>query len=740
MVKIPSKAAILEWIDDNPSQSSKRDIAKAFGIKGTDRIELKRILKELASEGRLTKQKRTYTAPGELPPVAVLRVNGPDANGDLWLRPAEAGHETELPIYYVAKEGDPALGMGERGLFRLQKLDDLGRYDARLIRKLTETAAKVVGLYRKGSQGGRIVPVDKKDNKDYVVGSDDVNGARDGDLVEGQRVGGRNSMGLPRARITEVIGDPMAPKAISLIAIHEHGIPDAFSEAAIQEAEAARPVALGDRTDLREFPLFTIDPSDARDHDDAICAFPDEDPKNEGGFVVWVAIADVAHYVRPESALDAEARLRGNSTYFTDRVVPMLPDALSGDLCSLHEGVDRACIACRIVLDSKGEKLRHDFHRGLMRSPASLSYEQAQAADEGKYDEDTEPLRDPLADLFAAYRAIEKAIRRRAPLALELPERQIVLNDEGRVVSVAFKARFDAHKLVEAFMVQANVCAAETLEAKRQPLLYRVHEEPPPEKLEALREVVEAAGLTLAKGQVLQTQHLNKLLDAANAGEDGATISMTVLRAMMQAYYAPVNYGHFGLALKRYAHFTSPIRRYADLIVHRALITAHGWGDDGLTKEDVDGLTRTGELISNTERRSMMAERDTNDRYLAAFLSDRVGAEFAGRVSGIAKFGLFIKLEETGADGLVPLSYLGREYWRFNPRDNTLKGEDSGRIIAVGMPAEVRLADAVPITGGLTLEVLTIDGKPLAKGAATGRKLKAKPKRTLKSRRRKVRG
>ncbi|MEO0342788.1 MAG: ribonuclease R [Pseudomonadota bacterium] len=736
MAQIPSKQAILDWIAENPSLASKRDIAKTFGVKGTDRIELKRIMKELASEGRLDHRTRSYISNGALPRVAVLRVNGTDDDGDIWLHPAEQGHSTQLPIYYVQKEGDPALGFGERGLFRLQKLDDLSRYDARLIRKLTESAAKIVGLYRTGSEGGRIVPVDKKVSQEFVVPNEETAGARDGELVEALRLGGAKRLGLPVARITDVIGDPLAPKAISLIAIHEHGIPDIFPQSAIAEAEAAVAAGLEGRMDLRDKPLFTIDPSDARDHDDAICAFRDDDPKNEGGYIVWVAIADVAHYVRPGSALDIEARIRGNSSYFPDRVVPMLPDALSGDLCSLHKGVDRACIACRIVMNAAGEKVRHAFHRGLMRSPASLSYEQAQASDEEVYDEDTEPLKVALADLFGAYRTAMKAVRKRAPLNLELPERKIVLNDQGAVVSVSFKERMDAHKLVEVFMVMANVCAAESLEAKRHPLLYRVHEEPSPEKLEALREIVEAAGLRFAKGQVLTTRHLNKLLDTAAEGEDGAVVSMTVLRAMQQAYYAPSNYGHFGLALKKYAHFTSPIRRYSDLIVHRALIASHNWGDDGLTQDEIEVLTKTGEMISNTERRSMLAERDTTDRYLAAFLSDRVGAEFSGRVSGIAKFGLFVKLDETGADGLVPMAYLGREYWRYNDRDKTLKGSDSGRLIAVGMPAEVRLADAAPIQGGLTLEVLTLDGKPLAKGPSARRRLKPSGRKLKSSRRR----
>jgi ribonuclease R len=395
-------------------------------------------------------------------------------------------------------------------------------------------------------------------------------------------------------------------------------------------------------------------------------------------------------------------------------------------------------MAVRIVLNSKGKKLGHEFFRGIMRSPASLSYEQAQAAHQGDYDEATKPLAGPIADLFAAYASASKERNARQPLHLDLPERQIVLSDEGVVTSVAFKERFDAHKLVEEFMVTANVCAAETLEAKKQQLLYRVHEEPSPEKLDVLREVADAAGLQLAKGQVLRTQDLNKLLDAAKGSEDAEVINITVLRSMKQAYYSPDNMGHFGLNLRRYAHFTSPIRRYADLIVHRALIAAHGWGDDGLTADDVENLTQTGEWISETERRSMLAERDTTDRYLAAFLSERVGAEFEGRVSGIAKFGLFVKLLETGADGIIPLSQLGREYWRYIERDGSLKGDDSGRIISVGMPCKVSLVDATAVTGGLTLEMLELEGKPMPKGGSGKRFSKGRSFSKTKSKKRKV--
>ncbi len=740
MKKIPSKEQVLDWIKDNPSKSSKRDVARAFGIKGADRIELKRMLKELTDDGQLQKKRKTYRGPNELPPVSVLLVQKPDAQGDLTAISMEWQSDDPTPrIIYVGKKGDVALKEGDRILARLSPSADPDfEYEARLIRRIGSGPQRILGIYRVGSEGGRLVPIDKKSSREFIVPGGEAKGAKDGELVEAENISRGSSMGLGKVRIAKRLGDPMAPKSVSLIAIHEHGIPDHFPENVIAEAEAAAPMALGNRKDLRDLPLFTIDPSDARDHDDAICAVPDDNPKNDDGHIVWVAIADVAYYVRSGTQLDREAKKRGNSSYFPDRVVPMLPDALSGELCSLHEGVDRACIAVRIVLNAAGRKLSHVFYRGLMRSPASLSYEQAQAAADGAFDEMTKPMAKPIADLFAAYASAVNARNERQPLHLDLPERKIILSDEGQVLSVNFRMRFDAHKLVEEFMVMANVCAAETLEAKHQPLLYRVHEEPSPEKLEALRETASAAGLTLAKGQVLKTVLLNKLLDAASGTEDSEIINMTVLRSMTQAYYAPENFGHFGLNLKKYAHFTSPIRRYADLIVHRALIAAHGWGDDGLTSEDIEALPETGDWISQTERRAMLAERDTTDRYLAAYLSERVGNEFSGRVSGIARFGLFVKLVETGADGMIPLSSLGREYWVYSREANSLTGDQSGRVISVGMPATVRLAEAAPITGGLLLELLEVDGKPLPKTSG-GRRTKSKGRKLTKSRKHKSR-
>ncbi|HDZ50557.1 MAG: ribonuclease R [Sulfitobacter litoralis] len=725
MSKIPSKPEILEWIAENPTLTAKRDIAKAFGIKGAARIDLKRVLKELEAEGHLEKRKRSYQDPDRLPPVSVLQITGPDKDGDLFAKPMEwQGEGVEPIVLVIPRASDPALGAGDRILARLTLVqgEDF-HYEARLIRRIGANPQRVLGIFRKTTEGGRIVPIDKGSDKEWWVPGDATHGAKDGELVEAEQSGPKARMGSPRARIVERLGDPSAPKAVSLIAIHQHGIPDAFPDDVMAQADAAKPEGLKGREDLRDLPLITIDPSDARDHDDACYAHADEDPKNEGGHVVWVAIADVAAYVTPGSALDREARKRGNSTYFPDRVVPMLPDRLSGDLCSLHEGVPRACIAVRMVLDAEGNKIGHTFHRGLMRSPASLHYEEVQDAIDGNPNDRTGPLQEPvLKPIYAAYAALKAARAERQPLDLNLPERRIELDADGTVKSVNFKDRLDAHRLIEEFMVLANVAAAETLLAKKTPLLYRIHEEPSPAKLDALRETAQAAGYTLAKGQVLHTRHLNKLLNDAAGTDDAELINLSTLRSMTQAYYGPAHIGHFGLALRSYAHFTSPIRRYADLIVHRALITAHGWGNDGLSQLDIEDIEQTGAHISDTERRSMVAERDTTDRYLASYLSERVGNEFSGRISGIARFGAFVKLDETGADGLLPMRSLGREYFHFDQDAGTLMGSDTGMMISVGQRVTVRLSEAVPVTGGIALELLTLEGDAISQGGKGGKR------------------
>ncbi|WP_373355906.1 ribonuclease R [Pseudoroseicyclus sp. CXY001] len=719
MARLPSKQEILAFLSDHPEKAHKRDIAKAFGIKGAERIDLKRLLRELEDEGHVEKKRRAYRDPETLPPVSILLVNAPDPDGDLTARPVEwQGEGAEPSVRILPREGDPALGQGDRILARLTPTPGEEQdYTARMIRRIGHAPTTILGIYRKASEGGRIMPIDKKGDRQWVVSPGHEHGAKDGELVEAEQSGPKGRLGLPKARVTQRLGAPGAPRAVSLIAIHQHGIPHEFPPEVLAEADAAKPAGLSGREDLQGLPLVTIDPADARDRDDAVLARPDDAADNPGGHVLWVAIADVAHYVTPGSELDREALKRGNSTYFPDRVVPMLPDRLSGDLCSLHEGVPRAVIAVEIRIREDGSKLAHRFTRGLMKSRASFPYEEVQAAMDGAPTERAAGLMDEvIRPLYAAYAALLKARARRQPLELDLPERQIVLDEAGQVTSVDFKERLEAHKLIEDFMVLANVCAAEELKARKTPLLFRVHEEPDPEKLEALRETAEASGLTLAKGQVLQTRHLNQLLAQAAGKDEAELINMSTLRSMSQAYYGPENFGHFGLALRNYAHFTSPIRRYADLVVHRALIRAHGWGKDGLSEPEIDRLDKIGEQISDTERRSMVAERDTVDRYLAAYMSERVGTELPGRVAGVAKFGLFVKLDEAGADVLIPIRTLGGEFFHYDRDSQSLMGSQSGRVMRLGQRAVVKLSEAAADTGGLVGELVSIDDAVIPRG------------------------
>ena len=716
---LPTKDQILAWIADNPTQTSKRDISRAFGVKGAARIDLKAMLNEIEAEGHLEKRRKTHRDPDKLPPVAVLHVLEPDADGDLFARPADwAGDAPEPRVLLITKSSDPGLAPGDRILARLTATAGADHhYQGRLIRRIATQPARILGIFRASGDGGRIVPIERGVDKEWRLARDATKGAKDGELVEVEQTGPKGRIGLPSARVVARLGNPAAPKAVSLIAIHQHDIPHDFPDDAIAEAEGAMPADPHNRTDLRDLALVTIDPADARDHDDAVAAMADADPKNPGGHIVWVAIADVAHYVTPGSALDSEARNRGNSTYFPDRVVPMLPDRLSGDLCSLHEGVERPCIAVKLVLNANGDKIGHEFHRAVMTSRASLSYAEVQQARDGNPNPRCASLmRNVITPLYAAYDTATMARNARQPLDLDLPERKIELDDDGQVTSVAFRARLDAHRLIEEFMVLANVAAAEELIRLKQPHLFRVHEEPSPEKLDALRDVARTSRLSLARGQALTTGHLNRLLGQAEGTEFAELINLTTLRSMTQAYYSPENLAHFGLALRNYAHFTSPIRRYADLVVHRALIAGHGWGDDGLSPAETDQLDETAAHISDTERRSMAAERDTTDRYLASYLADRVGTELSGRVAGIARFGVFVKLDDTGADGLIPMRALGREYFRFDRDANRLTGTDTGLTISMGQRATVRLAEAVPVTGGLILELLALDGASLPRG------------------------
>jgi ribonuclease R len=695
------RARVLAALADEPG-ATKRDLSRTLGIKGSDRIALKRILKELESEGLLEgTRRRGYKKPGELPEVAVLEVVGQDPDGELLARPQRWESNEEPPQIVVASE--EAIGLGERILARLTETRD--GFEARVIKRLGASAHKVLGVVRVVGGSFRIAPIDRKSKSEFAVDPHDRAGAENNELVLAEPFAGR-AAGFPRARIVERIGSMDAPKAVSLIAIHAHGIPTDFPKEVLEEAANAATADPRGRTDLRSIPLVTIDPEDARDHDDAVWAAPDVDPANKGGHVTLVAIADVAHYVTPGSALDREAYKRGNSVYFPDRVVPMLPEKLSADLCSLKEGVDRPCLAVRMVFDKEGRKRRHEFLRGTMRSAARLTYAQAQHAFDGKPDAAIPAVaKDALAALWAAYQTLTKERAARDPLDLDLPERRIEIGADGKVKSIAFRERLESMRLIEEFMVLANVAAAETLEKAKTPLIYRVHEEPSKEKLYAFSDYLKTIGMNFAKGQVMKPGVFNRILANAKDGPHQQVMNDVVLRTQAQAVYDPSNVGHFGLNLAKYAHYTSPIRRYADLIVHRALIRALKLGDGGLTDRESTRLTETAEHISMTERRAMAAERDSTDRYVAAFMQDRVGATFDARVTGVTRFGLFVRLAETGAEGLLPARVLGTEYFRHDERRHALVGDRTGTVYGLGDILRVRLAEAAPLTGGLRFDL-----------------------------------
>ena len=731
MSKLPTKKQIQDWIKDNPKKSSKREIAKAFGIKGSMRVELKKVLKELTLSGEIDKNKKSFKNPNQLPSVCILQMMASTSDGDLFARPVDwKGDEPEPIVLMVFRASDPALAYGDRVLAKVSIVqDEQYQYEGRIIRVLKKTPKNTLGIYKETSEGGRILPIEKS-GREWSVKLSDALDAKDGELVEAEQIKGPRASGLHAARVINIVGDPSGPKAVSLIAIHQHGIPHQFPEDVLNESENSNFSVDAKREDLTKIPFVTIDPSDARDHDDAVYSHPDKDPSNIGGHVLWVAIADVAHFVKPGSALDEEARKRGNSTYFADRVVPMLPDRLSGDLCSIHEGIERPCLAVCITIDKSGKKLKQTFHRANIKSVASLNYEEVQKSVEGTVNEKVKPhFENVIKPLYECYFCLKKSKDCRQPLYLDLPERKVELFKNGRVKAVVLKERFDSHRLIEEFMILANVAAAEELSKARSEFLYRVHEEPTPEKLNALREVAQSAGFNLAKGQVLQTSHLNDLLTKSKQSDLSELISMTTLRSMSQAYYSRENFGHFGLALKKYAHFTSPIRRYSDLITHRALISSLGLGCDGLKEMDSEKLEGTAKHISDTERRSMVAERDTTDRYLASYLSEKVGNEFEGKISGVAKFGFFVRLNESGAEGIVPVRTLGTDFYYYDDRTNTLRGSETGLIIGLGQRATVRLKEVDPIAGGIAFDALSIDGEKIPN---------IQKKRSLRSIRRKV--
>jgi ribonuclease R len=716
---LPSKEALRRFLAAAPGRVGRAEIIRQFGLAAGQRPALRRLLAELKAEGAAAPAGRrglSATAPARLPETAVVEITGTDPDGDPIARPlgwkAERGRPPVIHMHPEAK-GQAALAPGERVLARLRRLG-AGKYEGRTLKRLGGAApARVLGVYEEG----RLIPTDRRHKADWAVPPGQAGGAKPGEIVLAEPLPAHRHLGLRPARIVERLGMMGEPRSISLVCIHAHGIPDIFPAEAVREAERARGVTARGREDLTAIPLVTIDGEDARDFDDAVWA----EPEGEGWRVI-VAIADVAHYVRPGSALDREAWARGNSVYFPDRVVPMLPEALSNGWCSLRPREKRGCLFVEMWFDRSGTKLRHRFGRGVMRSAARLTYEQVQAA----ADAGTEPeglAQGHMARLYGAFRALLAARERRGTLDLELPERRVLLDARGHVTGVVPRARLDSHRLIEEFMIAANVCAAEELERLRQPCMYRIHDRPSDEKLDALRQFLSGLGLSLPPADRLRPRDFAGVLDQARGRPEERLVHETVLRSQSQAAYSPDNIGHFGLGLPRYAHFTSPIRRYADLLVHRALIRGLRLGAGALEETEAARFPDTAEHITQTERRAAAAERDAVDRYLAAYMAQHVGEVFEARISGVTRFGLFVTVEANGASGIVPLGSLPDDRWTEDQATHSLAGQRTGLRFRLGQAVEARLVEATPRTGGMVFHLMQgVARRRGPRGAGRGRR------------------
>jgi len=687
---LPSRESLKKFIAEAQQTLGVREIARAFGVAPDDRKALRGLMRSLEGDGLVERAgRKRFTEAGRLPETAVVEVTGIDRDGEALARPVVWDSPGRPPIIFMAAEqrGQAALAPGARVLARLKQIGP-DKYEGRTLKRLAEKTGTIVGVFHAHPQGGRIEPTDRRQKSEWTVPLGETMGALEDEIVRAEPLPGAKFMGPKPARITERLGLVSDARSVSLIAIATHGIPMDFPESAIKEAEKAKGTPLAKRTDLREIPLITIDGADARDFDDAVFAEP-----SAHGYRLIVAIADVAHYVKPGSALDKSARERGNSCYFPDRVVPMLPEALSNGWCSLKPHEDRGCLFVEMHIDVHGRKQSHAFGRGLMRSAARKTYEQVQA----EFEDDPRNH----AHLYAAFTALKSAREARGTLDLDLPERKVELGEDGRVKNIAPRPRLDSHRLIEEFMILANVCAAEELEKRALPCMYRVHAPPSAEKLDNLRSFLRTLDISLQPGDQLHPRDLDRVLKSVAGTPQAALVNETVLRSQSQAEYSPENIGHFGLALSKYAHFTSPIRRYADLLVHRALITGLKLGKDGLSDEDIARFEDTAQVITATERRATLAERDSTDRYLALYLQHRVGEIFSARISGVTKFGLFVTLPESGASGFLSMASLPDDFWIHDEASQSLIGRKTRKTYQLAQGVEVRLMEARPVTGGL---------------------------------------
>lgn len=640
------RVEILELIEKEQRFITKRELCQLLNIKGARRIELKRVLADLKRDGLYGKNTRyVETVTAESTKRAPHKDTKPTHTRSGRLR----DNKPSIGIYHINHDG--------------RWIESSHRRDAfppiRCHISVVTAAEENLGI--------------------TLINNDVVYFKRD----NGQLV------------IEDFIGNLSEPKVFSLMSIQSHDVPFEFSKAAVDQAKHAELPPLGNRTDYRSIPLITIDGEDARDFDDAVWAAPDEDPKNQGGWRAIVAIADVAYYVRPGDALDCEAYERGNSIYFADRVVPMLPEGLSNEMCSLKPNEDRACVAVEMVISATGNLKSYKFKRGLMRSAARLTYTNVQQAIDGIFDTIPKALWDSvLGPVYGCYKSLRKARDQRGSLNLESVERKVIFDDAGKIKAIVPRVQQASNQLIEEFMIAANVSAAKALSGKNWPCLYRVHDQPDATRVDNLKRVVQTMRIKVPKLPKMTPQGFNSILEQETPFK--RLVHDLVLRSQAQAIYSPDNLGHFGLGLSHYAHFTSPIRRYADLQVHRALIAAFGLGDGGQDILPINALKLVGEHISQTERTAAQMEREVMDRYLVLHLEDYVGHTFSATIVGVTGAGIFFALDGSGAQGFLHKSRMPGDYFVHDEENHRYYGSRTKRVFQLGDPLTVILdaADA----------------------------------------------
>lgn len=705
--KFPTKEEVSEYLRTLTTSVTKRELAKAFNISGDQRIAFKQLLTELQSDGvwkkktraqKINETKAQRTLEGldgrktAVIPFKVLAVS----HNVVKAVPLDLSSFTGS----IVVAGSPNLRKDQRFLGRVRKTKK-NTFEVTVVTVFKDSPGyTAMGVFYMDKNGGKVYPTSKKQTKIYKISAKDKGAAKDGDIVT-------LSVTQQSGQIEKILGNVHEPKGLSLLSILAMDLPTEFSDEAIKIAQKGKIPNLGDREDLRKYPLVTIDGADARDFDDAVFAEPTED-----GWHAIVAIADVAHYVPFNSALDREAYERGNSVYFPDRVLPMLPEALSNELCSLKPNVDRACIAVHIWLNKTGHVTRYKFVRGLMKSQERFTYEDVQAIHNGRKDHGLKPHVETLYDVF---QKLKKQRDDRGSLEIDMPENRIIFAENGDIDRIERRERLDSHRVIEELMILANVCAAKALGGENAPCLYRTHGEPSTERVETLVNFLLHVKI-LAKKQALSSpQDFNKILNAVAGTGQQMMISEMVLRAQKQAIYSPKNDGHFGLGLSHYAHFTSPIRRYSDLIVHRSLIQLLGLGKDGINEKQVEHLGDIAQHITAREKLAVDAEREVMHRYLSLYMLEHEKLNYVARISSVQSFGFFISIDETGVDGLVPMSALTEDFFVHNESQMCLQGRKTGLTYKIGDQVQVLVDEIDVLTGQISFKLRTTSHKKRGK-------------------------